>query len=174
MNSVKLKTSLDFQEEIDDSLISKLVSTKSAKGFIETMGLSLKLLRSIYVNHSHSEDDENLTYWREEVQFKRNKFRWISSLDYLQFDFLIGDKERVILTGNILLLLMIFPIVPSLKARRNSRRPDEMANNSAIFSWNTLNMSFIYKRNVLVCYLIYMKYRYTSNRFRLTQDKQLG
>ena len=52
MNSVKRKTSLDFQEEIYDSLMSKLVSTKSAKGFIETMGLSLKLLRSIFINHS--------------------------------------------------------------------------------------------------------------------------
>ena len=30
MTSVKRKTSLDFQEEIYDSLMSKLVSTKSA------------------------------------------------------------------------------------------------------------------------------------------------
>ena len=108
----------------------------SYRGFIETMGLSLNLFRSISINHSFAKLTKNLTNWREEVQLERDPFPLISSMDYLQFDLLIGAKERVILTGNILLLVMIFPIISSSIARWNSRKPDQMANNnSTIDTW---------------------------------------
>lgn len=65
---------------------------------------------------------------------------------------------------------LVFPIASFLDARRNTSRPQEMTSSNHTItldlilikdSSNTLNTSFIYKRNILIFHLVYTKYRYT-------------
>lgn len=95
--------------------------------------------------------------------------RWVELTSYLEY-VLVPATFLNRWVNDPFIECLVFPIASFLDARRNTSRPQEMTSSNHTItldlilikdSSNTLNTSFIYKRNILIFHLVYTKYRYT-------------